>query len=754
MNRSIRRSRAVISAFVLGLSLAAPAAALDFDYDPSRPAALRSCDADREHGRVAPARRCYQALLAQADPLLRAESAWALGDLKTANTLFRDAVAADARSVRARLRWGQLYLAAHQFAQSATLFGEALKLDPQSVGAKLGLLQLGAERFDGGGEAELAALAGDDATRVEAPLLLARVRLEQGDVAAATAAATHALDLAEKQQRAPLEPLSLLAAIEVVAGRDPQRYIDRALAFNPRYGDLPATLAHYEVMRRRYREADAWLKRAVELEPDNAAALEELGVNALRLGDAARARQALERAYAGDPFSATTVNTLRVLDSLSQYDEITTTQPALRLQLQKKESAALRPYVEALARRSVATFSERYGYTPVEPIAIELYPNHDDFAVRTAGLPGIGLLGVTFGHVVAMDSPSGRRSGEFHWGSTLWHEMAHVFTLSATQHRVPRWLSEGLSVFEEWRTGPTPGVAIEPRILDAYAAGRFLPVAKLDEGFIRPAYEGQVQVSYAQAGLTCLFIEQRFGFPKLAAFLREFARDNPVEPAVQATFGMDAAAFDAEFNAFLKQRFAPYLADTKRLKALLKDADAQLGRKDWGAAAKSAQEAIRVLPEYTAGDSAYTTLVAAQLGADDKSAAIQTLLAWRAAGGWDPDGLRKLAALLQEAGRSSDALAVREAVNLVDPLAVADHAQLGELLLGAQRPADALTEYTVLLQLDTQDPAAAHLGAARALVAAGNAAPARRHLLQALEIAPHFRPAQNLLLQLRGESPP
>ena len=750
--------RDVILGLALGLSLflgmARPVAALEFDYDAARPAALRTCDTDLEHGRPQPARRCYQALLAQGNPLLRAESAWALGDLKTANTLFRDAVAADPKAVRARVRWGELFLAAHQYAESAKLFTEALQIDPKSTAARLGVLRLGAERFEGGAEAELTAMAGENPAPIEAALLLTRLKLEQGDTVAATAAATRALELAEQQGRAPLEALTLLAAIEVVAGRDPQRYIDRTLAFNPRYGDLQASLAHYEVMRRRYREADVWLKRAVEVEPDNWQAQEELGVNALRLGDAPRARQALERAYGGDPFSATTVNTLRVLDSLTQYDVIETTAPALRLQLHRKEAAALRPYVEALARQSVAAFSERYGYTPVEPIAIEIYPNHDDFAVRTAGLPGIGLLGVTFGHVVAMDSPSGRRAGEFHWGSTLWHEMAHVFTLSATQHRVPRWLSEGLSVFEEWRTGPTPGVAVEPRILDAYAAGRFLPVAKLDEGFIRPAYEGQVQVSYTQAGLTCLFIEQRFGFAKLAAFLHEFARETTVEPAVQATFGIASTDFDAQFNAFLKQRFAPYLADTKRLKALLQEADSQIGRKAWDAAAKAAEEAIRVLPEFTAGDSAYTLLTAAQLGAGDKPAALQTLLAWRAAGGWDPAGLRQLASLLQEAGRAADATAVREAVNLVDPLAAADHAQLGELLLTANRPADALREYTVLLALDPQDPAAAHFGAARALSAAGNAAPARRHLLQALEIAPHFRPAQNLLLELRGESPP
>jgi len=426
----------------------------------------------------------------------------------------------------------------------------------------------------------------------------------------------------------------------------------------------------------------------------------------------------------------------------------------LLLQLHRKESAALRPYVEALARRSIATFGARYGYQPAEPVTVEIYPNHDDFAVRTAGLPGIGLLGVTFGHVVAMDSPSGRRTGEFHWGSTLWHELAHVFTLSATQHRVPRWLSEGISVFEEWRTGPTPGVSIDPHVVDAFAADRFLPLARLDEGFIRPSYPGQVQVSYAQAGLACLFIEQRWGFPKLAALLREFARDNTVDAAVQSAIGVTAAAFDVEFTAFLKQRFAAYLADPKKLDPLMKSAEAQIDAKDWKAAMRDAQAAIALLPEYTAGDSAYPLLVAAQLGAGDKPAAIQALMAWRKAGGWDPAGLRQLATLLQETGRAPEAMEVREAVNYADPLAAPDHALLGDLQLGAGHAADALREFTVLLALDSQDPAAAHLGLARAQWLTGNRPLARLHVLQALEIAPHFRPAQKLLLEMRGDTAP
>ena len=221
---------------------------------------------------------------------------------------------------------------------------------------------------------------------------------------------------------------------------------------------------------------------------------------------------------------------------------------------------------------------------PRLPITVEIYPNHDDFAVRTAGLPGIGLLGVTFGNVVAMDSPSGRKSGDFHWGSTLWHEMAHVFTLSVTRNRVPRWLSEGLSVYEEWTTGPTPGVAVTPPVLDTFTAGKLLPIARLDEGFLRPSYENQVQISYQQAGLACLFAEQRFGFAKVVEFLRAFNDDPTTAQAIRAVFKVEPEQFDKEFDAFMKQRFAAYLADPKRWTELMGRVapiagGAQLGRR-------------------------------------------------------------------------------------------------------------------------------------------------------------------------------
>ena len=123
-----------------------------------------------------------------------------------------------------------------------------------------------------------------------------------------------------------------------------------------------------------------------------------------------------------------------------------------------------------------------------------------------------------------MDSPSGRTPGEFHWASTLWHEMSHVFILTATNHRVPRWFTEGLAVHEETEASPEWGDRITPDILVAIRDKKLLPVAELDRGFIRPEYPNQVIVSYFQAGRICDYIQDRWGADKLLDMVHSFRR--------------------------------------------------------------------------------------------------------------------------------------------------------------------------------------------------------------------------------------
>ena len=734
------------------------------DYDPRRATELRACDQPRFRGEVQAARDCYRRLLEDSGNVItQAEAAWALGDTQRANTLFREAANANERSSQPRVRWGRLFLHTHQHREAMELFQEAQQRSQTDVFAKLGMAHVLAEQFEGQARTLVDEVLKQDDTLIDAHLLKARMDLEEGNLETVDATLDRAQQLIEKQRQPPLEVFTLRAVHDQLQqGKKRSEWIDRALAYNPRYGSIFEELAHFEVMRRRYREATVLLKRAVEVQPDLWSAHAELGANLLREGDFAQARIHLTSAYSGDPYSATTVNTLRLLDRVDDF-EVTSAKitipgtngtqiPAeVRMRLDKKEADAMRPYVQQLAADSIAAFSRRYQFEPREPITLELYPEHDDFAVRVAALPGIGLLGVTFGYLVAMDSPSGRPTGEFHWGSTLWHEMAHVFTLEATDHRVPRWLSEGISVFEEWRTGPTPGVVVTPETIAALHANKLLPIADLDSGFIRPKYPNQVQVSYMQAGLICLFVEQRFGFEQLVALLKQFTKETTTKAAVEDTFNMSSEDFDKQFDAFVRERYKGLLADLPGWEALYQDASKAVSEGRWRDAVDPARKAIALYPEHSGPDSPYLLLARALDKAGDRSGALQTLLDYRQAGGWDPSALRDLASWLDEAGRAQDALEVFAAVNYVDPLNGNQHTLLGERLLAGGKHEDALREFRVQLALSPHDPAPGHFGMARALRALGDLPASRRHVLDALETAPHYKPAQALLLQMIEE---
>jgi cellulose synthase operon protein C len=744
--------------YALSLLAVAPyAVAQPIDYDPRRGAELRACDEHRYRGRVDEARQCYIRLLNGANVVTQAEATWALGDLRSANELFRRSVQANERAAQPRVRWGRLYVQTHQYADAVELFRQALQIFPDDVHAKLGLAQVFAERFEGQAKPLLEEALKADDDLIEAHLLTARMALEEGQFAAVERALDRAQQLAARQKAPPLEIYALRAALELSRERSPDPWIERALHYNPRYGAVFETLAHFEVMRRRYREATALLRRAVEVEPDLWSAHAELGANLLRLGDLAAARAHLTRAYSGDPYSPTTVNSLRLLDRIDEFEVSNEAVAAagkaheVRLRLHRSEAAALKPYVLDLAQQGVEQFSRRYGFALREPMTLELYPDHDDFAVRVAALPGIGLLGVTFGYLVAMDSPSGRAAGDFHWGSTLWHEMAHVFTLEATDHRVPRWLSEGVSVFEEWRYGPTPGVSVPPDAIVALREKRFLPVKELDSGFIRPSYPNQVQVSYMQAGLVCLFIEERFGFERLSALLRQFTRNVSTEQAIEAVFRLAPEEFDKQFDAYARARFAGLLANMEEWESSYKRALEATEAEKWQEAIEPARRAAQLYPEHTGSGSPHLLLARTLDNLGRRAEALEALEAYRRAGGWDPTALRDLARWLDEAQRTQESTEILLALNYADPLQPVQHAELGERLLGRGEPAAALREFEVLAALSAHDPAPARFGAARAQFAMGEREAARRSVLDALAAAPHFRPAQQLLLKMIEE---
>ncbi len=746
---------------------AAPAWAGVYGSDRGkRPEALEPCDAQWDRGKRAEASQCYSALTLSPDLAARAEAWWALGNVKLANDVFRDALKAEPKNPDLRVRWGYLYDQTHQEGEALKLFNEALELDEGNVAAKLGSASVLAGRFEDKAKTIVEETLVVEKDQLLGHYLLARMALEEGELKNADEQLDIALAKADEMGLSPLEGYALKSSLDLLRGNESSEWTKKALAYNPTYGEIYAEQAHFYIITRRYREAIELYQEAVDLDPELWSAQADLGVNLLRENREEEGRRHLEIAFKGDPFSAKTVNTLRLVDSFNHFklysnkdDDLLKGEEALKasidkpeiiLRLHEKEADLLEPYAMDLAEQAVAKFSKKYHFKPQKPIHVELYPDHDDFAVRTMGMPGIGLLGVTFGYLVAMDSPSGREPGQFHWGTTLWHEMAHVFTLEATNHLVPRWYSEGISMYEEWEARPNWGERISPSFIKAYTEDKLLPVADLDKGFIRPSYPEQIAVSYFQAGLVCRLIDREWGPEKLVDLLHAFGKDLSTADAIEQVLGLPPEEFDERLDAFLKKRLGP-MADPDSLekwRSALKRALVAARDEKWDDVATNALQAQALYPEFVESGNPYTLLARAYEAQGKSNERLAILAAYFKEGGREPDQLKTLAKLQREADLPADAIATLEELNYVWPSDEDLHNELGDLLLSADKPREALREYNAVLAMNPHDKAQAHYHLAETYHMIKDSEQARRHVLMALEIAPTYKPAQKLLLEI------
>ena len=114
----------------------------------------------------------------------------------------------------------------------------------------------------------------------------------------------------------------------------------------------------------------------------------------------------------------------------------------------------------------------------------------------------------------------------------------------------------------------------------------------------------------------------------------------------------------------------------------------------------------------------------------------------------DVESARKLAQLV---GPGSDAARAEDAyrrVVAVDPFDREAEAQLGRLALKRKDALTAVRSFKSVLGGNPPDRAQAHVELAEAHLAAGQYAEAKRQTLAALEIAPSYAPAQDLLLKI------
>jgi len=678
--------------------------------------------------------------------------------VRSALAAFDAAYDADPTNLDARLRAGELFLDKYNAPEAKSSFDEVLRKSPNNARALLGLSQVATFSGSGPATALLGRALMANPKLVDARLAQARVHLaaEAYDSASTAARAALAVDSAS------LPAWSMLGATSWLSG-DSLQYrvaLEAAKRLNPRPADFYADLAEAAVSHRRYAEGVRLASEALKLDSTSVRALGLLGTTELRAGNIEQGRARLERAFAIDPFNLWHKNTLDLLDQLKKFQ--TTETSRFKIVAPPEESALLTTYLIPLLDEAYDSLSKRYGYTPRGPVRIELYRQHADFSVRTMGIAGLGALGVSFGNLLALDAPSSRKRGEFNWGSTAWHELTHAFTLGLSEHRVPRWLSEGMSVFEERRARAGWGAGPTAEFIAAYGSGRLRPVSLLNDGFVRPRFGGEVILSYYEASLVCEMIEKEFGPNALKSMLVAY-RDGATTPQVfERVLKLTPQQMDAKFDSYVRTRFASPLraivaGDSGKavrgdfVMAMRSGADF-LQKKQADSARAALERAEALFPDYAGPSSPaeYLAGLANDRGDYKEALAQVTRITTRNETAWDANMLE--VQLREKLGDSAGVRAPLERLIWISPYDVDLHVKLAELASRSGDHKTALRERRAIVALNPPDPIEARYQLAKELAAAGDAAAARRELLAVLEQAPSFEKGQTLLLELRARS--
>jgi tetratricopeptide (TPR) repeat protein len=675
---------------------------------------------------------------------------------------------------------GELALEKHDFALAATVFEEGLKQLPNDPDLHYGLARAHAE---GDGKTMLAAIEAalkQNPKHVPTLLLLADHRIDEENYNEAEKLLSEAIEV-NPQQPDAWALRSVMAHLRGDSGTE-QAARNAALqswAENPRVDWL---IGKKLSQKYRFAEGAEHQQQALRFSPKYLPAQAELANNLLRLGAHDEGWRLAKSVHEQDGYDVEAYNLATLHDTMAKYATLSNENFTVRMTA--NEAAIYGPLVMELLDRAHKQLTEKYGAQLAKPTFVEIFADPKDFAVRTFGLPDVsGFLGVCFGRVVTANSPASTAAHGANWQAVLWHEFCHVVTLQLTENKMPRWLSEGISVYEERQANTTWGQRMTPRYRERILKGELTPLGKMSAAFLTPPSPEHLQFAYYQASLVVEFLATRHGLPKVRAVLDELRDGNDINRALTQQIA-PLETLEKEFTLFAREQaeqLAPKIDWEKPApKLLTPDAAEDLAEwtkkhpdnywalqlrareliadKKWGEAKAPLLRSLELYPDQRGGDSALRQLAAVHRALDETALEREALTKLVAL---DPEAPDACLRLVELATAAKDWPAVAQNARRfleINPLVAPPYRALAQAAAELGDRPTAIAADRTLLQLNPANPGEVHFHLAQLLHQDGNPE-ARRQLLFALEESPRNRAALNLLLTLEnnrvttGDSP-
>ena len=424
-----------------------------------------------------------------------------------------------------------------------------------------------------------------------------------------------------------------------------------------------------------------------------------------------------------------------------------------------------------LLREAKAQLAPKYGYTSQRPVMVEFFDAQQDFAIRTFGsLGGQGLLGVCFGSLITMNSPGGLAHGRNNWESTLWHEFCHVVTLSQTQNKMPRWLSEGISVYEEGLHNPVWGMTMNAdfrkMILDEK---KVTPVGQLSSAFWNAENSEQLLFAYYQSSQVVGFLMDTFGPTKFQNLLQDLAKGIRINEALE-TNTLSLGQLEKDFARHLIAKAEAYgpkaewgKPNPEEVNPLDKNSLSDFAQRhpnhlwvireqiqqlqddeQWEKILPLADKLMQLLPADFSGDGGYQIKAMALRKLQRSDEELQVL---RKVADNDASSMAAFLRLIEvdlQQQNWPQVLSNANRATALNPFLRLPQQALAQAYEALGNQAEAISAFRRLLILSPEDAAKTHYSLAK-LLRPQDARQAKRHLLEALALAPRFREGLELL---------
>lgn len=525
-------------------------------------------------------------------------------------------------------------------------------------------------------------------------------------------------------------------------------------------------------LSRKYRFAEAaeYQNRALEMEPTYSPAILALSQDLLRLGDEDVGWELANEVVQLDPYNVVAYNLLTLKDEIDDY--VILEQDGIRVRMEQVEANVYGAEVLKILSEAKTSLCQKYDVELNNTISVEIYPRQSDFAIRTFGLPGgAGYLGVCFGRVITANSPASQGERPANWRSVLWHEFCHTVTLEKTRNRMPRWLSEGISVYEERLRDPTWGESLTPTYRQMLLNEQRTPVSDLSASFLNPASPMHLQFAYYHSSLVVEFIVQQYSLDALLAVLDDLAAGLPINDALARNVG-SLAKLDQQFDEFavevaeslgpLMQWSREDLPESTDLATwrgwlrmhptnywgLRRHAELALAKQQFAEAKHSLQriELLGAMTNERGGPMEWMATIEQEIG--DKKSQRQVLQEIVSQSSDALDLITELIRLDLDDDRWQSVVDLAERAIGVQPLRIDFHDALATASMKSNQPDRAIAALDSMTALKPIDPIAHDYRLAQAYHDAGEDTLAKEHLLDALEQAPRYRDALELLLAI------